>query len=119
MSKFQCHRTLFVELNQLENRPFLANVTMPVRAIQGPRPRPEPRQGDRCGGQLQAPKKLLQTGQVLAKAPEAMQLRYLGTLLNIGENCSGNRGHEGEGGRSCATGQTRVASRAQSGANNG
>ena len=32
---------------------------------------------------MQAPKKLLQTGQVLAKAPEAMQLRYLGTLLNI------------------------------------
>ena len=34
-------------------------------------------------GELQAPEKLLQTGQVLAKAPEAMQLRYLGTLLNI------------------------------------
>jgi hypothetical protein len=29
------------------------------------------------------PEKLLQTGQVLAKAPEAMQLRYLGTFLNI------------------------------------
>jgi hypothetical protein len=59
-------------------------VTMPVRAIQVGRGRaPAPRQGDRCGGQLQAPKKLLQTGQVLAKAPDAMQLRYLGTLLNI------------------------------------
>jgi len=34
-------------------------------------------------GELQAPEKLLQTGQALAKAPEAMQLRYLGTLLNI------------------------------------
>ena len=28
-------------------------------------------------GEVQAPEKLLQTGQVLAKAPEAMQLRHL------------------------------------------
>lgn len=34
-------------------------------------------------GELQAAEKLLQAGQILAKAPEAMQLRYLSTLLNI------------------------------------
>lgn len=40
-------------------------------------------------GELQAAEKLLQAGQMLAKQPEAMQLRYLGTLLNIaGERSS-------------------------------
>lgn len=40
-------------------------------------------------GELQASEKLLQAGQILAKQPEAMQLRYLGTLLNIaGERSS-------------------------------
>ena len=40
-------------------------------------------------GELQASEKLLQAAQVLAKQPEAMQLRYLGTLLNIaGERSS-------------------------------
>ena len=40
-------------------------------------------------GELQAAEKLLQAGQILAKAPEAMQLRYLSTLLNIsGERSS-------------------------------
>ena len=40
-------------------------------------------------GELQASEKLLQAGQMLAKQPEAMQLRYLGTLLNIaGEKTS-------------------------------
>ena len=34
-------------------------------------------------GELQPAEKLLQAGQMLAKQPEAMQLRYLGTLLNI------------------------------------
>jgi hypothetical protein len=29
MAKFQCLRTLVAELNSLENRLFLANVTMP------------------------------------------------------------------------------------------
>lgn len=40
-------------------------------------------------GELQASEKLLQAGQILAKQPEAMQLRYLGALLNIaGERSS-------------------------------
>jgi len=40
-------------------------------------------------GELQAAEKLLLAGQILAKAPEAMQLRYLSTLLNIsGERSS-------------------------------
>jgi regulator of protease activity HflC (stomatin/prohibitin superfamily) len=40
-------------------------------------------------GELQAAERLLQAGEILAKAPEAMQLRYLGTLLNIaGEKSS-------------------------------
>lgn len=40
-------------------------------------------------GELQASEKVLQAGQMLAKQPEAMQLRYLGTLLNIaGEKSS-------------------------------
>lgn len=40
-------------------------------------------------GELQAAEKLLQAGQILGKAPEAMQLRYLSTLLNIsGEKTS-------------------------------
>ncbi|MGQ0579019.1 MAG: slipin family protein [Betaproteobacteria bacterium] len=34
-------------------------------------------------GELQASEKLLQAAQMLAKAPEAMQLRYLQTLSNI------------------------------------
>ena len=34
-------------------------------------------------GELQASEKLLQAAQTLAKAPEAMQLRYLQTLSNI------------------------------------
>jgi regulator of protease activity HflC (stomatin/prohibitin superfamily) len=34
-------------------------------------------------GELQAAERLLQAGEILAKCPEAMQLRYLGTLLNI------------------------------------
>jgi hypothetical protein len=41
-------------------------------------------------GELQAPEKLLQTGQVLAKAPGAMHLRCLGTLLNIAGERSSN-----------------------------
>lgn len=40
-------------------------------------------------GELQASEKLLQAGEVLARAPQAMQLRYLGTLQNIaGERSS-------------------------------
>jgi regulator of protease activity HflC (stomatin/prohibitin superfamily) len=40
-------------------------------------------------GELQAAERLLQAGVILAKQPEAMQLRYLGTLLNIaGEKSS-------------------------------
>lgn len=40
-------------------------------------------------GELQAAERLLQAGEILAKCPEAMQLRYLGTLLNIaGEKTS-------------------------------
>lgn len=34
-------------------------------------------------GELQAAERLAQAGEMLAKRPEAMQLRYLGTLLNI------------------------------------
>jgi regulator of protease activity HflC (stomatin/prohibitin superfamily) len=40
-------------------------------------------------GELQAAQRLLEAGEILAKRPEAMQLRYLGTLLNIaGEKSS-------------------------------
>ncbi len=40
-------------------------------------------------GELQAAEKLLQAGQVLTKTPEAMQLRYFGTILNVaGERSS-------------------------------
>ena len=40
-------------------------------------------------GELQAAERLLQAGVILAKQSEAMQLRYLGTLLNIaGEKSS-------------------------------
>lgn len=40
-------------------------------------------------GELQAAERLAQAGQILAKHPEAMQLRYLGTLQNIaGEKSS-------------------------------
>ena len=40
-------------------------------------------------GELQAAEKLLQAGEILSRCPEAMQLRYLGTLLNIaGEKSS-------------------------------
>ncbi len=40
-------------------------------------------------GELQAAEHLLQAGAILAKQPEAMQLRYLATLLNIaGEKSS-------------------------------
>jgi regulator of protease activity HflC (stomatin/prohibitin superfamily) len=40
-------------------------------------------------GELQAAERLLQAGEILAKRSEAMQLRYLGTLLNIaGEKSS-------------------------------
>lgn len=34
-------------------------------------------------GELQAAEKLLQSGEILAKSPEAMQLRYFGALMNI------------------------------------
>src|SRR5262249_7380935 len=34
-------------------------------------------------GELQAAQRLLEAGEILSKRPEAMQLRYLGTLLNI------------------------------------
>src|SRR5262245_5514872 len=34
-------------------------------------------------GERQAAERLLQAGEILSKRPEAMQLRYLGTLLNI------------------------------------
>jgi regulator of protease activity HflC (stomatin/prohibitin superfamily) len=34
-------------------------------------------------GELQAAERLLQAGEILSRRPEAMQLRYLGTLLNI------------------------------------
>lgn len=40
-------------------------------------------------GELQAAERLLEAGRILARQPEAMQLRYLGTLLNIaGEKSS-------------------------------
>ena len=40
-------------------------------------------------GELQAAERLAQAGEILAKRPEAMQLRYLGTLHNIaGEKSS-------------------------------
>ena len=40
-------------------------------------------------GELQAAEKLAQAGEILARRPEAMQLRYLGTLANIaGEKSS-------------------------------
>ena len=40
-------------------------------------------------GELQAAEKLLQAGRILGRSPEAIQLRYLGTLLNIaGEKSS-------------------------------
>jgi regulator of protease activity HflC (stomatin/prohibitin superfamily) len=40
-------------------------------------------------GELQAAEKLTQAGKILARHPEAMQLRYLGTLANIaGEKSS-------------------------------
>ena len=40
-------------------------------------------------GELQAAERLAQAGEILSKHPEAMQLRYLGTLLNIaGEKSS-------------------------------
>lgn len=40
-------------------------------------------------GELQAAERLAQAGEILARRPEAMQLRYLGTLLNIaGERSS-------------------------------
>jgi regulator of protease activity HflC (stomatin/prohibitin superfamily) len=34
-------------------------------------------------GELQAAERLAKAGEILSKRPEAMQLRYLGTLLNI------------------------------------
>ena len=34
-------------------------------------------------GELQAAEKLVQTGDIMARSPESMQLRYLGTLANI------------------------------------
>ena len=34
-------------------------------------------------GELQAAERLLQAGEILARRPEAMQLRYMGALLNI------------------------------------
>ena len=40
-------------------------------------------------GELQAAEKLMQAGEILSRHPEAMQLRYLGTLANIaGEKSS-------------------------------
>jgi len=40
-------------------------------------------------GELQAAERLAQAGEILSRRPEAMQLRYLGTLLNIaGERSS-------------------------------
>lgn len=40
-------------------------------------------------GELQAAEKLLQAGEILAKQPQAMQLRYFGALQNIaGERSS-------------------------------
>ena len=40
-------------------------------------------------GELQAAEKLLEAAHILARQPEAMQLRYLGTLANIaGEKSS-------------------------------
>jgi regulator of protease activity HflC (stomatin/prohibitin superfamily) len=40
-------------------------------------------------GELQASERLLEAGRILAQQPQAMQLRYLGTLLNIaGEKSS-------------------------------
>ena len=71
------HQVANVELKQVD-----LNETM-VPAIQAGRGRtPAPRQGDRCGGRVAGAREAA-TGQVLAKAPEAMQLRHLGTLLNI------------------------------------
>jgi regulator of protease activity HflC (stomatin/prohibitin superfamily) len=37
-------------------------------------------------GECQASKKLLEAAEILAKSPEAMQLRYLQTLANIADN---------------------------------
>ena len=34
-------------------------------------------------GELQAAEKLVKAGEIMSQAPEAMQLRYLGTLNNI------------------------------------
>jgi regulator of protease activity HflC (stomatin/prohibitin superfamily) len=40
-------------------------------------------------GELQAAEKLVQAGEAMSRSPEAMQLRYLGTLANIaGEKSS-------------------------------
>jgi regulator of protease activity HflC (stomatin/prohibitin superfamily) len=40
-------------------------------------------------GELQAAERLAQAGEILSKRPESMQLRYLGTLLNVaGEKSS-------------------------------
>jgi regulator of protease activity HflC (stomatin/prohibitin superfamily) len=40
-------------------------------------------------GELQAAERLAQAGEILSKRPESMQLRYLGTLLNVaGERSS-------------------------------
>jgi regulator of protease activity HflC (stomatin/prohibitin superfamily) len=40
-------------------------------------------------GEFQAAARLLQAGEILSKRPQAMQLRFLGTLLNIaGEKSS-------------------------------
>ncbi len=36
-----------------------------------------------AAGELQAAEKLVQTGDIMARSPESMQLRYLGTLANI------------------------------------
>jgi len=40
-------------------------------------------------GELQAAERLVQAGEILSRTPQAMQLRYLGALLNIaGERSS-------------------------------
>ena len=67
-----------VELKQAD-----LNETM-VRAIQVGRGRaPAPRQGDRCGGRVAGAREAAANRPSLGQGPEAMQLRYLGTLLNI------------------------------------
>src|SRR3989304_1168267 len=57
------------------------NVSVEVKALGAGRGRGA--KGPPAGGDLQAPEKLRQPGEVLAASPQAMQLRYLQTLTAI------------------------------------